>query len=204
MPITPLGAQAGDLLSIGARLNFLGIAIACFFAEPQEPESVWYVYCAAWALLALLSGPWLKKVLRNQLGRWCSVAVFEEKTFFIQRGSNWDAFDRQLPHNFALVPHDKAQEERDEHDFAKGGGAVNRNSVLFTRYYSDSYIVVYEHMGQRHDICAVHGQKEANAILARLVLCDKVMDAQLSYGKGAAITPSKQWDNSSGEIPELS
>ena len=125
---------------------------------------------------------------------------FTEKTFSILRGNRWETFDRQLPHRFVLLPHDKTQAERDQHEYDQKKASLSGHAIMPVRYYGNSFIVCFEYLGQRNDILEVFGPKEAQAILTRLNACDSVMDAQSKKGSGTTFDPSDEWAKQPGDI----
>ena len=69
-----------------------------------------------------------------------------------------------------------------------------------TRYYGDSFHVVFEYLGQRNDIATVYGHKDASAIVNRLKACDKRLNQLAGMGDEAALDPDDQWNKGPGEI----
>ncbi len=96
------------------------------------------------------------------------------------------------------VEHDRAQLERDEHQYQK----QNSPAVRLTRYYSDAYIVVLEQLGQRYDIAEVMSERRADEILARLTLCDEYMKGIVNNRKRIPMRPEDQWAGQTGSVPQ--
>jgi len=112
--------------------------------------------------------------------------------------TEWVQFDRRHPHRFVLLPHDKTQQELDQHEYQRRNAPAARTP----RYYSDSWIVVLEYLGQRHDVAEVMGARHANAILARLTLCDEFMKGVVNASKRLPMRPEDQWPGQTGSVPQ--
>lgn len=198
--VTPLRARIADACTAIAILHCWGIGLTMLQREAQDAISIGL-------MVGFIAAPVLA---RSAIRRFChdclaktSEVAFTERTFAVRRPDGWEVYDRQLPHRFALIAHDRAQAERDQHDYEKQQASINRAAVMPTRYYGDSFVLSFEHLGQRNDVLVVYGPKQAQAILARLTLCDNIMDAQLQKGKGVPLEPADQWGRQPGDIPEL-
>jgi hypothetical protein len=95
-----------------------------------------------------------------------------------------------------VLPHDKAGDEQDEIEAIRRGGA----NGIPRRYFTRAFIVTYDYVGQRHDIVSVMGQKEAAALQARLVLCDKLLDAESRRRVESFADAGPDWTLETGNI----
>jgi hypothetical protein len=96
-----------------------------------------------------------------------------------------------------MLAHDKAPDEEDEIEASRRGGRAG----VPRRYYTRSYVVTYDYLGQRHDIVVMMGKKEASALHARLVLCDRLLDAERNR-RDAALTTGPDWAPETGVIEQ--
>jgi hypothetical protein len=195
-PPTPASVRYGDIMGTVVTLFWAGIGL---YSLPQQDYPL--VGAALFVAGPILAHGWLRRLFAEELAVTTRIR-FAEDTFAVKRGSeDWQVFDRRHPHRFVLLPHDRAQEEKDRHEYEKARASIAHRAVLPRRYYTSAFHVVFEYLGQRHDICEVHGPKEAQAILTRLLACDSLMDAQASKGKGLPLTPADEWAPQPGDIP---
>ena len=120
--------------------------------------------------------------------------------FSVKTWRGWKHFDRTLPHKFAVIAHDKTQAEQDKRELQLRRDQAAGRIVSRTRYYGQSFHIVFEYVGQRHDVLTVFGQKQALAVAARLKACDGVLDRKAGMGEGVALDPDDQWDRGPGDI----
>lgn len=120
----------------------------------------------------------------------------------VAQDKEWVLYDRQMPHRFALLPHDRAPMERLVHDFERQKASIARKAVFKKPYYGESFIVALEYLGQRNDLLTAYGRNEATAIVARLQACNEIIEARTRQGRGAAINPADQWGHQPGDIGE--
>lgn len=148
----------------------------------------------AWMLI-LMAGGYLAmhfiygKLLKN------TELVFTPQEFRVRTRKGWDIYDRRLPHRFRMEKHDKARQEREKHELKIRRAQMHGNVIAPTRYYDDSYHIVFEYMGQRFDIATVYHDKRAERIVAHLRYCDEKMNAMSN------MSPNEQWDEVSGRVP---
>lgn len=139
-------------------------------------------------------------VTRKALRRRTEI-VMTVDTIKVRRWLLWKDYARHLEHRFALLMHDKAEEEqRDLNHKARVAGA--RGVILKqTPYYALSFHVVLLYAGQRIDLLTVYGQKEAAAIVARLQYCDRALNEAIAMSGGISSRPEDDWNQSPGGIP---
>jgi len=136
-PITPGGAMIGDFFAVMTRLHMIAVGSAVFFEPVPAPED--YVVSALLFGAALFAGRTIRRWARDFYGRRKTTVAFTQRTFSIMRaGNKVEVFDRMLQHSFALVSHDRAQEERDKLDSDRDAARAKGQAFLPTRYYSDS------------------------------------------------------------------
>jgi hypothetical protein len=122
--------------------------------------------------------------------------------FSVEKMFGWRHYDRLLPHRFALVQHDWAQAEQENAEFQAAQAQRRGKLIRKRRWYSNSFHVSFDYIGQRNDVLTVYGQKKALAILTRLNACDNVLDALARRGQGTPLTPEDEWGDQPGAIPE--
>ena len=139
-----------------------------------------------------------EKLWREALKRNLEMLVTPEE-FRFRRWMRWISIDRVLPHRFALVVHDLARQERDQHELETLKAQKQGKIVQPRRYYQDSYHLCYELLGQRNDITEICGRPEAQAVLTRLRAIDDDQRPRKG-GDGAAIAP-RSGSKPAGAIP---
>ncbi len=193
--LTPLRVKLAEFL---ASLSALGLMAGGLYALDVAHHP------ADWLWGAAFFGPWLAYPLMDWLWRLFlhkeTHLVMTIDQFKLLSWRGWQSYDRKLPHRFVLVPHDKTQVEKDAHDLAVRLGQARGQVVAPKRYYTDSYHLSFEYLGQRNDVLTVYGHKEALEILARLKACDEILDAEARMGEGIALSPDDQWNDQPGGI----
>lgn len=150
-------------------------------------------------LAAIIGREFLALWLRDRMRRTVSIR-FTETEFRMKHRDDWTGYNRRHPHRFVLIAHDKAQAEKDEHDYRRQKASANGAAIRLKRYYSDTSIIVFEYLGQRIDVAEVLGAKNATAILMRLNLCDEFMNGVASNRRQIPLSPAHEW----GKITTLS
>ena len=193
--LTPLRAKAADALGNAAAAT--ATVVGLLYVMNNDP-SVIALACAGsiWFLR-----PVFQRLGREALKRHVRMLVTREE-FRFRTWSGWVAFDRALQHRFALVLHDRARWERDQHELESQKAQQRRKIVQPRRYYQESYHLCYELLGQRNDITEIFGRPEAQAVLTRLRAIDEVINARAKRGDGTALNPGDQWVEQPGAIPE--
>ena len=189
--LTPLRAKVADN---GAIVLAIGAAIYGFMilqASPMTPDSYYWIPVIG-PMVAL---PLIRKVLRHLLKRSWKMVITADQ-FKVEKWYGWKKYDRQLPHKFSILVHDKTklEQEKIELDLRKGKQKDKTYSQLC--YYGNSFHISYEYLGQRNDIATVFGHKQALALVTRLQACDDVM------GDGTPLTPDDQWGDRPGDIDD--
>jgi hypothetical protein len=194
--LTPLRAKAADALAV---LNAYGILYLGFhFTNAHMPQN-WVLGFMALSIVAALSMFPLVLFWRFLLKKKTRMVMTADR-FSAQTWRGWKNFDRTLPHKFAVIAHDKAQAEQEQHDLKIREAQARGRIISKTRYYGQSFHIVFEYVGQRHDVLTVFGQKQALAVAARLKACDGVLDRKARMGEGVALDPDDQWDRGPGDI----
>ncbi|TCU03638.1 hypothetical protein [Rhizobium sullae] len=125
---------------------------------------------------------------------------FTETSIGMSWNGQWRTFDRHHTHRFVLLEHDKTRAENDDLDFQQRQGSVKGQAKPITRYYSAAFIVAFEYFGQRFDIAEVMGRKEAAAIVARLALCDEMMNGIVNRKPTVVQKPEDEWQELPGGL----
>jgi hypothetical protein len=195
--LRPGDARAADNEAVITVLFFI---IGSVFAAIHEQNLVIAVVVA---ICGFASIGYLKAESRKMATKVATI-VFSETTIFVMeepelfRKDRWRTFDRRHPHRFVLVPHELARQEEDLIQHRQRMGASGRP----TRYYSESFFVVLDYLGQRLDLAEVFGQRNANDILARLNLCDEYMKGIADARQMLPTRPEHQWSGATGSIPQ--
>jgi hypothetical protein len=194
--LTPLRAKAADQLG---ALTAFGGAVAAFLTATNHdysPVVAALGAMAVWSLQSLLAKPW-----REALRRKVELVVTKDE-FRFRRLFRWISFDRALEHNFALVVHDRAREERDRNELEMLKAQQQRKVAQPKRYYQESYHLTYQLLRQRNDITAIYGLPEARAMLARLRAIEDTINARARRSDGSPSKPGDQWFDGPGPIPD--
>lgn len=196
--LTPRRARFVDILSTALSLYLITVGI-CLSVQDGESTGLLF-YGGAGVLLHFM----FRRCFKEWLETTTNIQI-EPESLHVTNGSHGVAqhFDRRHTHRFALVPHDRALHEQRRHEFAHRQDQLGRRAVWRKPYFQDSFIVVFEYLGQRNDLLEIYGRKDALAILARLKACDEIIEAQAHKGKGLALTPAQEWGDQPGDIAEV-
>ncbi len=194
--LTPLRAMLADALGIGSAV-VMGVGVLLVLDKLNNPTGglVLALLVAPFAAYFPLKWGW-RYALRKETEIMLTPDLFKVKTLL-----GWKTYDRKLAHSFSLVRHDKAQAERDRHEYAVRKGQAQGKVVRKTRYFGESFHLSYDCLGQRNDVATIFGKPEARAVLTRLKACDQVMDTQARMGEGAPLGPEDQWGDQPGDVP---
>lgn len=196
--VKPFDAKIAD---IGGTLTAFGAVIAATWMGLVIEDFT--IPAAALFLGGICGRTYLQRDARKEMEATTTIR-FTENGIAVKPGSiwtpdtQWKSFDSRLPHRFVRLNHDRAQYEKDEHEYQR----LNAPAVRVTRYYSDSFIVVLEQLGQRHDIAEVMGARRADEILARLTLCDEYMKGLVNERQRLPMRPEDQWSGQTGSVPQ--
>ena len=193
--LTPLRVKLAEFL---ASISVLGMMGGGFYVLTERSEA------SAWLWGAVLLGPAIAFPLLNRFWRLFfyteTEMVLTIDEFRVRRWNGWQRYDRKLEHRFVPVPHDKTQKEKDANELAVRQGQARGQVIAPKRYYSDSFHLSFEYLGQRNDVLTVYGHKEASEILSRLKACDERLNKLSGMGDGIALDPEDQWTDQPGGI----
>lgn len=194
--LTPWRAKIADGLAVASTGGaMLGGFYAASSTQPQDDVFIIAATLAPMALYRLF-----KLMHRHDLRKTTIVEVTRDH-FRINGVFGWKTYDRNIPHRFAILQHDKAQREWEGHELEARKAAMKGKVLNKTKYYQESWHVVFDYALQRIDIADVLGIKEARAIQARLAGCAQVMDALAGAGPGPVMTSEQEWREGPGGIP---
>jgi hypothetical protein len=194
--LTPVRAMMADKLG---ELTALGGCVAVFITavnHDHPPLVAVLLALAVWLLQSLFEKLW-----REALRRKVAIVVTKDE-FRFRRWFRWISFDRALEHSFALVPHDRAREERDRNELDMQKAQLRRTVAQLKRYYQNSYHLTYQLLRQRNDIIAIYGLPEARAMLSRLRAIEDTINARARRSDGSPSKPGDQWFDGPGPIPD--
>ena len=198
--LTPERAKITDLAAkaiVAGGVVMLGWSyINKQFASSDE------FFVVAGVIGAICAWVWFRryKFGRSYFGK-VSTVQFRPETIRIKGGMGFKNYDRGLPHEFDYSIHDKAEWEEEKEIEARQNAAREgkKEPPKKGKYYRRSFHVVLRYAGQRVDVAAVFGKKDAEALLMRLQLLDQMMDAAKGdIGEPAFAEPATQY----GERPE--
>ncbi|MCR9196256.1 MAG: hypothetical protein NXH88_16065 [Hyphomonas sp.] len=195
--LTPLGAKMADWTTELATVAglYLTLKETAHMADP-----------AGWLWGAAIAVP---LILRPAL-RWSFQGSYKNTTrvrltaehFTIFGGWRRRKFDRDLPHSFAVIEHDDKEWEREKLELEVRQAGRKGRVISPKKYYGESYHLIFEHLGERHDIAAIYGKKEALAAQARLAACDDRIDTLTRQGPGTPFAPADEWAAAPGDLPK--
>jgi hypothetical protein len=192
--LTPLRAKLADKL--GEATAYAGTIGFILNAVNDDPSGMSLIGAGvAWVLRPVFETAW-----REALKRHKQVAVTREQ-FRFRGWLGWVSFDRALQHRHAVIPHDLARWERDQHELEIEQARQRHKVVQPRRYYQDSYHLIYELLGHRNDITEIYGRPDAQAAVARLRAIDDVLNARARRADGTPLKPGEQWVEQPGSIP---
>lgn len=190
--MTPERVKHAELL---VMLFFIVSIIGLFKIAIAVPNVI------APGFLAVLVGCWAFHRYLHEALRKETRVVFSPTEFKVLRSGHWDVYDRHLKHSFVMLKHDKARKEREEQECNARAAQAKGKYHPPRRYYDDSYHMVLEYFGQRHDITTVFDEKRARAVIARLQTCDSMMDRHINMGESHALNPKEEWGTQPGSLP---
>jgi hypothetical protein len=192
--LTPVRAKIGDNLGTATACVVAALCIL-YVAHHDRNVIVLLLAGSTWFLRPVFERLW-REALRRKLH-----IVVTENEFRFRHWWQWISFDRALQHRFALVVHDLARWERDQHELQILKAQQSKKIVQPRRYYQESYHFIYELLGQRNDITEIFSRPEAQAVLTRLRAVDDVINARARRSDGTALKPGDQWVEQPGAIP---
>lgn len=194
--LSPFRAKLADLAAGAAVLAIAGGSL--FYLDSQSITN-------ETTIAALLAAP----LLAYPLLKFTFAALFKARTKIILtpgtfRFKRWrwsKPYDRSLPHKFSLLEHDWAHREKERHDLAIRRAQADGEIISKKKFFSESFYLCFDLVGQRIDILCVYGRKPSLAILARIKAADEIMDAYARMGDGLALSPDQQWRSQPGDLP---
>ena len=130
--------------------------------------------------------------------------VFTPTEFRVLRKGRWDVYNRTLSHSFVMLPHDKGRTEREANARRAQAEQAKGRYPSYPRFYDDSFHIVFNYMGHRHDVVTVFQEKRALAVAARLKACDAFMDNVAGMGNAQPMQAQEEWDDQPGKLPYFS
>jgi hypothetical protein len=193
--LSPRAAKIADNLGETTTAGLI-LLIGGYILEHDLPPTALLFAAALWFL-----HPVFEKLWREALKRTVEIVVTADQ-FRFRRGMRWITINRVLRDRFALVHHDLARLEHDQHELEVLKAQKRGKIVQPKRYYQDSYHLCYELIGQRNDIIDIYGRPDAQAVLARLRAIDDVINGRAAWGNGTVTRPGDQWVKQPGVVPE--
>ena len=200
-----IAVEARALTPLRARLtHYAALLAATSMALVSLAELIFGTSTTLQGFLVLLAltaatYPALRFGLRQLVQIGARVTINPEN-IIVTRMFRTRCFQRAYPHAFVLHGHDKTEKEKDRHALLDRKHPPRWCSLPRHKYYGNSFHVVLECFGERHDILTVYGLKKATAIHARLKACDAVMDGIGFSDSGVALTPGSDWNVDAGGL----
>ena len=170
--LTPEGAKVASVLQ---GLTALGLVATVPYAVLQFPQYDHINVLAAATAAAVFCYQTIKGVISVALARRTCLRLSIAEVA-VRRLSGWKRYSRELAHQFVLLPHDRARDEQRDNDFRKEQAGRKGEPVKPSVFYGESFHVVLSYAGQRIDLLTVYGPVPAAAIVARLQLCDDLLN----------------------------
>ena len=193
--LTPLRVKLAEFLGSISALGLMGGGLYALVNAHHPADWLWG---------AAFFGPLLAYPLLNWFWRLLlykeTRLVLTIDQFKFRSWIGWKIYDRKRAHKFTMLLHDKTQAEKDAHELRIRQGQARGQVIANKRYYTDSYHLSFEYLGQRNDVLTVYGRKEALAILARLKACDERLNNLARMGDGVPLAPEDQWNEQPGDI----
>lgn len=188
--LSPLAADEADTMGIACAL---AAVLGSGFIGYQMGE----INLLVGGLFAggLFGRPVFQTYFRESSAKTATV-YFTEKAIYLEGKKGQIRLDRHHRHRFVMYEHPKAVIERDKIEIAKAKGQTN-----WVRYYSDSFVIALEYLGQRYDIAEVMRRNDAEVIIARFNLCDEYLDDLANSRKTNPLNPEDEWHDPTGGLP---
>ena len=132
--LTPWRKKSADWLRWGVGAGFAAISAVPLITMEQPPLWMWALPIPAFAGGALAGHFGLQHLFGKRRVVYIANDTFSIKTFW-----GWRHFDRQIPHAFTLLPHDKAKTEQEKHDLAARKAQLKGNVISKAKYYNESF-----------------------------------------------------------------
>lgn len=195
--MTPERLETYELLGYTAILALMIAAFAVYWHFRAD--------ASPWLLVAALVGPpvlvRIYALRLYDLLKKRTEVVFTPTEFRVARHWGWAVYDRTLTHRFVMMRHDRTREEEEKREMEARKAAQEGKIINPPRYYSDSFHIVFEYLGQRHDVLDVYDKNCALAVVSRFKACDQVMDNHARMGEGEPLNPDDQWGRQPGDVP---
>jgi len=195
--LTPLGARIAD--GFAKALTWAGLAYT-IHDTMQLASADWKIWLAAIAL-PIVMYPLTRWSIRSSFKSTTTVS-FDKNTFRIGHWPFAKKFDRQLHHSFKLLPHDKREEAKEKHQLKAMRQRSRGQFAEPEQYYSKSFNLIFEFLGERIDIAEIWGEREAARALERLNTIDNVINTETDSGAGYALSPDKEWNPQAGDLKD--
>lgn len=193
--LTPFRAKLADDLAQYTALITLMFSIYVLTLPP--PLGATQIILVLFSLFA--SQPLSKWLWRSQFRKSTTIIMTLEHISF-EGEKGWIKLSRMQKHIFKLREHDSTSTEKRHHDFATRQAQTRNRVSCHKPYYAESLIVVLKHMGQRNDLMAVYQHKEANDVMAALMLCDDHLNNYLNIGTEGRMDKKDDWNDAPGGL----
>ncbi len=193
--VTPQGASLADGLS--SLCTFI-LFIFLFSAGAGSGNGLIWIVCMVMPFLFHSS---IVEFFYSNMTKNLDV-LFTPREFRVKtEWGDWQIYDRTLTHRFVMMKHDKAREERDNHDRTIRRAQIRGQVASPKRYFDESFHIIFDYLGQRFDVVTIYDEKRATAVATRFMAIDKIMDMKNQMGEGEVLTPAEQWKDAPGSLP---
>ena len=195
--LTPARAMAADGFSTVTCLGAVAEGVLYLQSLNVVPGHYWAVAIAG----PFAVYPFFKGLVRALLRKRLRFEVTRDE-FRVRKWFGWKTFSRQYGHRFLLAPHRLARKEQQAHQRQIQSAARRGKTITKRPYFAESYHLIFEYVGQPHEIGTFLERERAMAVQMRLRACDEKLNQELGNKDGIALDPEEQWTRQPGDIPE--
>lgn len=165
---------------VAALLGLAGMGLGAYLGSENGNENEFFIGFFTGTFVGILFGFLLGNYFKKR-----TEIEFTPEVIRVPSGFGFKNYDRNVPHGFNAVLHEKAQAEEEaeineryekEAKYARQGRQTPRIHRK-DKYYRNSYHVFMEYLGERVYLADVFEKKKAEALLVRLQGVDQVMQA---------------------------
>jgi hypothetical protein len=175
-----LGGVAGLCLAAGVPFGLI------------ETSSLDPAHIAAAVAAALVGHRAVSYSLTQALYR-TTVIVMSTAAIAVRGRYRLKRYARDVAHQFQLVPHDLTREEQRAQTVAQQRASREGKVYQPAVYYGESFHVALAYAGQRIDLLTVYRAPRAAAVVARLQLCDELLNRASGKNHNTGGGAEEEW-----------
>jgi hypothetical protein len=186
--LTPGRAKLATLLS--------GVAGLCLVPAVPYALLQWshidFIHGVVVVTAAVACHRTVKAAIRQALHRTTDI-VLSVADIAVRRRTGWKHYARDVTHQFVLIPHDLTQAEQRENAQRLQQASLDRKAFQPPVFFGESFHVALAYAGQRVDLLTVYGPPRAAAVVARLQLCDELLNRAAGKSHTTGGGPGEDW-----------